>query len=314
MGRVGEIKKIISQAKELVEECKKDLVEKVEEYNISLDEFQRQKEIIKTSTIDDVEEVLDEIDNLPENPYQVEVVEEDMERLEPVEIPEVYEVEEPISGFFKAKFFGFIAFLLSLLAFLTVALVMKRYDLTALNLQNWQKYIEDGFNFYSSLLLQTSDTSPIVGGIVITALSFAVGYLVYFIVVHSAASKNLQRAREIFEEAKEWVERQKEFIERLKERISFLKDTNHTLEGLRIFGEEFASRGKRDIFFEGRDFEGFSQIAKDEILSLQKLDLELNTAAKLELYVEGDDIASVVKSRIDEMKELINSLKAKIYG
>jgi hypothetical protein len=313
MGKIAQIKSIIDEAKEIVQECKKDLVESVEEYNLKLDEFNREKEIIKSSTIANVEDVLSKIENLPENPYEPEVIDEDLEKLSKASIGDIYEVDEPKSGFFKGKFYGFIAFLLSLVAFLAIGLYMKKYNLASIDFNQWQKYIEDGFGFYGSFILQDSNMQ-IVGLALAIAVSFFIGYVVYLIVVLSAASTNLERAKEIFEEAKRWVEEKREFIEELKERISFLSLTNFNLKALRVFADEFESRVKRDMLFEKNDFNSYSKIAKEESITLLEIDGKLQRVVDFEIGLKDNKIANSVKAQVEELKDFVDNLKGKIYG
>lgn len=309
MSKIAKIKEIIKEAQELVDEVSRDVNEKVENYNLALEEFRVAKESIKLSAIDELQEAIEGIQNLPEAEFEPEIVEEEMEPLHELEPPKIYEVQEPKTGVFKAKFWGFVTFLVVLAAFVLTGAFMRHIDPLSFFGSQWRQSLEESFGFFSALITQSGDAGAAIGMVVSLAAAFGLGYLVYYLLLSQAATKNLARAQEVFEEAKHWSKEQRSFIEKLKNIVQFLQDANYTAKGLKLFGEEFGARVKRARFFEGEDFSTMSQHAKDEVQRAQQLHAKLSQLAALELYAKDYELALSVKEAIASAKSLLETLK-----
>ncbi len=314
MSKVAQIRQIIKETQELVEEVGRDVSETVENYNLALEEFRVTKESIRLSAIDELQEALEGVKHLPQTEFEPDIVEEEMEPLQELEPPKRYEVEEPKAGVFKAKFYGFITFLVMLVGFILTGALMRHLDPLSLVGTQWRQSIEESFGFFSSLVIQSSDAGAAIGMVLALVLSFGVGYLVYYFLLMRAAAKNLAKAQEIFEEARNWSQEQRAFIGRVKDVLSFLQDAGFATKGLKLFGDEYGARVKRARFFDGEDFEAMSAHAKEEVQTAQKLLAKLSQLANLELYAKDLEVASSVKEAINAAKEQLDRLKEKVYG
>ncbi|MRJ01950.1 MAG: hypothetical protein GXO19_07070 [Epsilonproteobacteria bacterium] len=314
MSKIAQIRQIIRESRELVDEVTRDLHEAVNHYNLALEEHRVIKENIRLATLDELREALEGIENLPQKEAQPIVVEDGSEPLRPIDPPEPYEIEEPSAGLFKAKFWGFLTFLVALAAIVGVGALMRNVDPMAISPENWRESLEKAFGFYSSLITQSPDAGAALGVVVALAVAALLGYLVYFLIANGAASRNLLKAQEVFEEVQEWSEEQRRFIEKLRGVGEFLKGANRTLQGGKLFGDEFAARVKRARFFDGDDFAQMGPVARGESESAQELDLTLRRLSEMELYAKDFEIAQPVKRALEEGAQLVDRLKKRVYG
>ena len=313
MGKLAQIKELVQKSEELVDEVYKDLVEEVDEYNEMVQKLQMTQESIQLATLPNLQEAFEGMENLPEVPMEPQI-EEDQESIKKLDIPRKYEIQEPRTGLFGAKLFGFLTFLIVGIGAFVVGAMMKKIDLMSMNGQNWRQSLEDVLGFYSSLITQSSDAGPALGSVVIAVAAIGGGYLVYFLLANSAASKNLTKAQEMYQSVKEWCEEQRSLIEKLRSLRMRLKDALYVLEGNRIFGEEFAARVKRVRFFDGDDYMNLSERPKEEVDSARLLLANLSSLAHQKFYIQDFALASSIQSILDEARTLMESIKEKIYG
>ena len=313
MTKIAQIQKIVRESHELAEEIYQDLTESIQNYNIALEEFRTLQESLKLSTIDELRESLEGIENLPEEIYEPQIQEE-LDELTPLQEPKKFEIQEPKAGVLRAKFFGFFIFLLLLILLVGVAIFMRHIDPLLIVSSQWRESLENVFGFYSSLILGSADAGAAMGVILVLVISFGAGFLVYYLMLQSAAKKNLAAAKALFEDVKNWAQEQREQIEKIKKVCEFLEDAIFTIKGCRLFGDEYGARVKRERFFEGDDFVKMSDIGKSEIQSAQSLLAKLTQLASLRLYAKDFEIAQSTRSILQDARSFLNSLKAKIYG
>ncbi|MRI58899.1 MAG: hypothetical protein C6H99_05265 [Epsilonproteobacteria bacterium] len=313
MGKLAKIRSLTEEAKNLVEEFQRDLNEAIEEYNAALKEFEVVKESVELSTLKEIDEALEGMEHLPQIPLKPVIeCEDEGAILREIEPEEPYEVEEPRSGTFAAKFWGFVVAVLLFLGFGAVGAYLKNLNLDLSMID--MKFIEQAYGFYSDLITGTSGSAPALGIVLAAAVSILVGYLVYLAFVGKAASMNLQRAEAIFEAAKSYVEQKEPFLHKVKTLKEFFQKALATLKSARIFGDEYEARAKRIRFFEGDDFEALSSPSKTDIIDLcyLKNDLEVIVASKP--YEQNDMVAPEVVALFDDVDRDVAKIKQRIYG
>jgi hypothetical protein len=315
MSKVTQIQRITGEAKMLVDEVYRDLVEATNSYNLLLEEFEATQQSVTLSSLNELQESLDGMKHLPPVPSEPQIAQEDFEPLKPLEVPNPPEVNEPKIGLFKAKFWGFMTFLAVVVGFAVGGAVMRHIDLGSITPENWRQNLEEAFGFFSSLITRTPDSGAAIGIVAALGVGALLGYLVYWMLANTAAAKNLSKAKEIFARAKEWSEEQRAFIEKLKKMGEFLQEGIYALQAERYFGDEFGARVKRARFFEGDDYEAMSPVAKDEVATAQRLQAALRRMTDLKLYATSDyEVAPDVKAVFKEARKEVDGIKKRIYG
>ncbi len=311
MGKLAQINNLVQEAQTIVHEFEQELSERIESYNQSLEEFRLLQENIESTTIPHIQESLKGIQNLPEVALEplIEAEGEELEEIPPVEH---FDVQMPTSGTFAAKFWGFLVGLILFLGFGIVGAVMKKMTI-APNMID-MKFFEQAYGFYSDLITGSSHSAPYVGIVLTAAVSIVVGYLVYLLVLNKAAGKNLQKAKEIYEEAKAYIESKRPMLEMVKTFKEFLDKAIYNTKGSKLFGEEFASRTKRIRFFEGDDFEQFVDLSKKDVTTAKELEGTLEAIARIRLVQRDGFIVEEIVSFFDQVGDEIEKIRQRVYS
>lgn len=309
MSKLAQIRSIVAEAKDMVEEVEREVVESVGEYNAALAEFESLKDSVSLSELKEIKDALASIKNLPsQSTLDVIECEESLTHIDP---PSPFEVKEPTSGTFAAKFWGFIVTILVFGGLGAVGAYFKNlnFDPTMIDM----KFVEEAFGFYSDLITGSSGSAAALGIAAAALVSIISGYIVYWVMVNAAASSNLAKAQALFEEAKEYVKRQREFLERVNGWKGFLQKIIGTVKSAKVFSDELSAKVERIKFFEGDDFTNYQKSSKKDIEDLIKLNEELIAFAKIELCKEGEDIAQEVKSFFEQLERSVEDLKQRVY-
>jgi len=310
MGKLAKIKELIQEAKELSREFQTELNEAIEGYNLKVDELAILKEDIAVTTLTQAKEVLGKIQNLPQSVTEPLIDVEDAEPLKALPLEEPLKIEEPKTGTFAAKFWGFIVFVLFFGAFGAVGAYMKHLNFANLDINS----ILEAFGFYSDLLTQSQGAAPVLGIVAAAVISFVVAFIVYKILINKAASVNLEKAEEILESVKSYVEDKKLLLEQVKSQKAFLEEFIITLKGAKIFDDEFVARTKRILFFEGEDYNIFSENSKKEVMILNELTNRLAVTVEQPLYIENGLLLRDVEEKISEFTNYVEKIKKVVYG
>ncbi len=309
MGKLAQTRKLIQEAKNLVQEFEQELTGEIEEYNLALEEVQVQKEALQTS-LQNMETALEGIQNLPEVAVEP-VVEVEGEELQEITPPAPYTIEEPKVGSFAAKFWGFIATILVFAALGLVGAVMQKLTIAPQMID--MKFIEQAFGFYGALIVGNSPQATWVGIGAAALVSLIVGWIVYLIVLNSAAAKNLQLAQQIYEEAKEYIQSHEPLLQKVKNLKAFLQESVHKIKGVKILGDEFAARVHRARFFEGEDFKQYQLLSRDEVSTLLQLRGKTLALLQMRLVATQEGIVPEVQEFFESVAEDIQRIKEWIY-
>jgi len=309
MGKLAQTRKLIQEAKNLVQEFERELTKEIEEYNLALEEVQVQKEALQTS-LQNMETALEGIQNLPEVAIEP-VVEVEGEELSHVTPPSPYTVQEPTIGSFAAKFWGVIATIFVFAALGLVGAVMQKLTIDPQMID--MKFIEQAFGFYGALIVGSSSQAAWVGIGAAALVSLIVGWIVYLIVLNSAAAKNLQLAQQIYEEAKEYIQSHEPLLQKIKNLKAFLQESLHKMRGLRILDDEFGARVHRARFFEGEDFEQYQPLSRDEVSTLLQLRGKTLALLQMRLVATQEGIVPEIREFFESVAEDIQKIKEWIY-
>jgi len=253
------------------------------------------------------------MENLPQVPLKPVIECEDENAiLRELEPEEPYEVDEPRSGTFAAKFWGFVVALLVFLGFGAVGAYLKNLNLDPSMID--MKFIEQAYGFYSDLITGTSDSAAALGIVLTAAISILIGYLVYLALVSKAASSNLQRAEAIFEAAKSYVQEKEPFMHKVKALREFFQKALQTLKGARVFGDEFEARAKRIRFFEGNDYEALSAPSKEDIKDLCVLKNDLEVIVAIKPCEKDGTVAVEIVELFEDVDKDVSQIRRRIYG
>ncbi len=310
MSKLAQIRSIIAEAKDMLEEVEREVVESVGEYNATLAEFNTLKDSISLSELEEMKDALASIKNLPSQsaPSTMECE----ERLTHIDPPASFELKEPKSGTFAAKFWGFIVAVLVFVGLGAVGAYFKNlnFDPSLIDM----KFVEDAFGFYSDLITGSSGSAAALGIAVAAFVSIITGYIVYWVMVNAAASSNLSKAQALFEEAKEYVNKQKEFLQRVKAWREFLQKVIDTVKSAKIFSDELSAKVTRIKFFEGDDFTKYKETSKEDVKDLLRLNEQLIVFTTMELCKEGDAISPEVENFFDELYQSVENIKKRVYS
>ena len=308
MSKLSQIKNIVQEARELVEDIQSRLSEKVEEYNVAVTEYQDIKEAIALGELKRISSDIETLQNLPES-LEVAAI-ECQDKVQTLEPQKPLEIEEPRSGTFGAKFWGFIVAVVIFLGFGAVGAYLKKLNFDVIDM----KFFEQAFGFYSDIITGTSGSAPVLGIAIAGVIAIVVGYIVYLILINKAAASNLERAQEIFEEAKNYAHDKEILMQQLQKIKEFLDSAIEELKAAKVFATEFDARVERIKFFEGEDFENFTQTSKEDVQLLLGLKNRLDTIVKSELCKEEEDISEEVKALFEDLGNEIEKLKRRVYG
>ncbi len=308
MSKLSQIKNIVQEAKELVEDVQSRLSEKIEEYNIAVTEYNDLKEAIAIGELGRIQKSLESLQNLPESLEVVAI--ECQEKVQTLEPQKPLEIEEPRSGTFGAKFWGFIVAVIIFLGFGAVGAYFKKLNFDVIDM----KFFEQAFGFYSDIITGTSGSAPVLGITIAGAIAIVVGYIVYLVLINKAAASNLERAQEIFEEAKNYAHDKEILMQQLQKIKEFLDSAIEELKAAKVFATEFSAKLERIKFFEGIDFENFAQPSKEDVQLLLGLKNALDTIVQSELCKEDEDISDEVKVLFENLGNEIEKLKRRVYG
>ncbi|SMC08666.1 hypothetical protein [Nitratiruptor tergarcus] len=313
MSKLQQIQSITQEARELVEEFEKELNENIQEFNATLAEFKSLKDAIALSHLEEMKEALSEIKNIPQIASTPIIECEDKERIvKEIEPLEPFEIKEPRSGTFGAKFWGVLTALIVFFGFGAVGAYFKKlnFDPNMIDL----KFFEQAYGFYSDLFTGTSGAAPALGIAFSVLVAFIFGYLVYYLKMHAAASSNLERAKALFESAKEYVKQQQPLLAKVRNLKESLKKAIFAIKGSKLFADEMSAKVERIKFFEGDDFNNYVQNSKRDIEDLLILNDKLIAVVHTEIFAEDEDLAREVKQFFDEIKEVVEKIKGRVYG
>ncbi len=313
MSKLAQIRSITDEARELVEEFERELHESIEEFNATLAQFRSLRDSIALGELEEMREALQEIENLPQIAMTPAISCEDEEKLiKEIEQPRPFEIKEPKSGSFAAKFWGVVTAVVIFLAFGAVGAYFKKlnFDPAMIDMQ----FFEQAYGFYSELLTGTSGAAPALGIALSAIVAIAFGYLVYFIKINAAAKSNLERAKALFEAAKEYIKEQQPFLQKVRNLQDSLKKAIYALKGSKVFADEMSAKVERIKFFEGNDFNAYVPNSKKDIEDLLTLNDKLIAVVKMDVFVEGEDLAPEVKRFFEEVAQNVESVKARVYG
>ncbi len=310
MSKIAQIRSIVSDAKEMVEEVEREVVESVEEYNLALAELESLKESISLSDLHEMQDALSSIQNLPQEPAKELAECED--KLISIDPPQPYEVKEPKSGTFAAKFWGFVVALLVFVGLGAIGAYFKKlnFDPSMIDM----KFIEQAFGFYSDLITGSSGSAAALGIALGALVAIVIGYIVYWIMINAAASSNLSRAQALFEGAKEYVQRQREFLQHLKKWREFLQKAVKTLKGAKLFSDELSAKVERIKFFEGEDYQQYERNSQKDIADLMILNQMLKAFTQMELCKNEEEIDQEVRNFFNELEQTVENIKQRVYS
>ena len=310
MSKLAQIRSIVAEAKEMVEEVEREVVESVGEYNLTLTELESLKESISLSDLHEMQDALSSIQNLPQEPAKKLAECED--KLISIDPPQPYEVKEPKSGTFAAKFWGFMVALFTFMGLGILGAYFKKlnFDPSLIDM----KFVEQAFSFYSDLLTGSSGSAAALGITAAGLVAVGIGYIVYWVMISAAASSNLSRAQALFEGAKEYVQQQREFLQHLKRWKEFLKKAVQTLKGAKLFSDELSAKVERIKFFEGNDYQKYRQNSQQDIADLIKLNHMLVAFVEMEICKKEDEIDQEVQKFFNELEKMVERIKQRVYS
>ena len=309
MGKLAQTRQLIQEAKNLVQEFEQELTHEIEKYNLALQELQVQKETLQT-TVENMDSALEGVEHLPEVAVEP-VVEIEGEELQEITPPAPYTIEEPKIGSFAAKFWGFVTAILVFVGLGLVGAVMQKLTITPQMID--MKFVEQAFGFYGALIVGNTPQAAWIGIAAATLVSLIVGWIVYLIVLSSAAGKNLQLAQQIYEEAKAYIQSHEPLLQKVKNLKAFLQESVHKIKGIKILGDEFAMRVHRVRYFEGEDFEQYQPISKDETTTLLQLKGKAVALLQMRLVAIQEGIVQEVAQFFEGVGEDIEKIKEWIY-
>ncbi len=309
MGKLAQTRKLIQEAKSLVQEFEQELTHEIEEYNLILEEVQVEKEALQ-ATLQNMDGALEGIQNLPEVPLEP-VIEVEGEELTQIAPPTPYTVEEPRIGSFAAKFWGLVTAILVFVGLGLVGAVMQKLTIAPQMID--MKFVEQAFGFYGALLVGNSPQAAWVGIAAAALVSLIVGWIAYLIVLNSAAAKNLQLAQQIYEEAKAYIQSHEPLLQKVKNLKVFLKESFQKVKGMKILGDEFVARVQRVRYFEGDDFEQYQPLSRDETMTLLQLKGKASALLQMRLVATQDGIAKEVEEFFERVGEDLQKIKEWIY-
>ena len=309
MGKLAQTRQLIQEAKNLVQEFEQELTHEIEKYNLALQELQVQKETLQT-TVENMDSALEGVEHLPEVAVEP-VVEVEGEELQEITPPAPYTIEEPKIGSIAAKFWGFVTAILVFVGLGLVGAVMQKLTITPQMID--MKFVEQAFGFYGALIVGNTPQAAWIGIAAAALVSLIVGWIVYLIVLSSAAGKNLQLAQQIYEEAKAYIQSHEPLLQKVKNLKAFLQESVHKIKGIKILGDEFAMRVHRVRYFEGEDFEQYQPISKDETTTLLQLKGKAVALLQMRLVAIQEGIVQEVAQFFEGVGEDIEKIKEWIY-
>ncbi len=306
MTKPAQIKKLIKDAKELIQTVTEQYNGMVEHYMLKKEEFEAVLNGIANATLPRAKEALQNISNLPS--VEVGNVEIRGESLPEFHISEPMAIVEPTKGRVGAVFWSIMCGLLILVGFVGVGAIFAHLSFEQILSRT---FFEEAFSFYSSLIIGESHAAPALGVVVVLAVSGGIGALCYLILNYKAQSQNLKKAQIIYDSAKMYVQQKEEQIKQMQEILSFLQNAIFNLQGAKLFTEEFTAALFRIHFFEGDDFEAFAQKSKETTQHLMRL-IQILELAHKEIFSQ-DDIAVEAKAFYEEMGKEVLKIKEEIY-
>ncbi len=309
MGKLAQTRKLIQEAKSLVQEFEQELTHEIEAYNLALEEVQVEKEVLE-ATMQNMDGALEGIQNLPELPLEP-VVEVEGEELSKIAPPPPYSVEEPKVGSFAAKFWGFVTALLVFVGLGIGGAVMQKLTIAPDMID--LHFIEQAFGFYGKLIVGSSPQAPWIGISVAGLMALIIGLIVYLIVLNSTAAKNLRLARQIYDEVKEYIQKHEPLLQKVKNLKTFLQQSVRKIKGVKVLGDEFGARVQRVRYFEGDDFEQYQPLSKEETMKLLELKAKAAALVQMRLVATQEGIAKEVEEFFEEVEKEIEKIKEWIY-
>ncbi len=311
MSKLAQIRSIIQEARELIEEFRTDAVAAIEEYNANLASLTTLQESIALTDVPRIKENLNSFTGLSEQTLTPIIECEDSESLlAPADPLEPFEVEEPRRGAIAAKLWGVVAALAFFVILGIVGAVLQHLAIDPAQIN--AKQLLQSYALYKQFL-PGMNASPYIGVALAALVSILFGILVSWALLHKAATSNLAQAKALFEAAKEYVEANRPRIEHLKNLAAFLAEAKRNLEGLKVLGEEYEARAKRIRFFEGNDAAAITESSRKELARLQKLFDKLDALAQLQLCKSDEDVAQAVRELFEEAGKLVEETKKEIY-
>ncbi len=311
MSKLAQIRSIVQEARELIEEFNFDAVAAIEEYNANLASLTTLQESVALTDVPRIKENLNSFTGLQEQTLTPIIECEDPDNLlAPADPLEPFEVREPRRGAIAAKLWGVVAALALFVILGIVGAVLQHLSLDPSQID--AKQLLQSYAFYKQFL-PGMNASPFIGVAMAALASILFGILVSWALLHKAAANNLTEAKALFEAAKEYVENHRPRIEHLKTLAAFLAEAKRNLEGLKVLGEEYEARAKRIRFFEGNDAAAISESSRKEIARLQKLFDKLDALSQVQLCKSGEDVDEAVRNLFEEAGKLVEETKEEIY-